>query len=48
MDALIRLFNFAESPKAEGNFVGYALLDVEGVFDVQPNILDDRLKNSNV
>jgi hypothetical protein len=49
MDALIRFFNFAESQKAEGKFVGCALLDVEGAFDdVQSNILDDRLKNANV
>jgi hypothetical protein len=47
MDALIRFFNFAESQKAKGKFVGYALLDVEGAFDdIQFNILD-RLKNSN-
>jgi hypothetical protein len=49
MDALIRFFNFAESQKAEGKFVGCALLDVEGAFDDgQSNILDDRLKNANV
>jgi hypothetical protein len=49
MDVLIRFFNFGESQKAEGKFVGCALLDVEGAFDdVQSNILDDRLKNSNV
>jgi hypothetical protein len=41
--------NFTESQKAEGKFVGCALLDVEGAFDgAQSNILDDRLKNSNV
>jgi hypothetical protein len=49
MGALIRFFNFAESQKSEAKFVGCTLLDVEGAFDdVQFNILDDRLKNSNV
>jgi hypothetical protein len=49
MDALIRFFNFAESQKSEGKFMGCALLDVEGAFDdIQSNILDDHLKNSNV
>jgi hypothetical protein len=49
MDALIRFFNPEESQKAEGKFVGSALLDVEEAFDdVQSNILDDHLKNSNV
>jgi hypothetical protein len=33
MDALIRFFNFAESQKAKGKFVGCALLDVEGALD---------------
>jgi hypothetical protein len=48
MGALIRFFNFAEFHKAEGKFVGYALLDIEGAFDdVQSNILDDRPKNTN-
>jgi hypothetical protein len=49
MDALIRFFNFVESQKAEGKFVGCTLLGVGGALDgVQFNILDDRLKNSNV
>jgi hypothetical protein len=49
LDALIRFFNPAESQKAESKFIGCALLGVEGDFDdVQSNIFDDLLKNSNV
>jgi hypothetical protein len=46
MDALIRFFNFVESQKAQGNFVGCTLLDVEREFDnAQSNILENRLKD---